>query len=108
MAKEVKNVLKPYGELDVLPYYSQISGVLSSFLKGREIATKIVLKNFVFLKRGSKDKPLYIQDFRVVDEKMLKLRKHHLDEVRDKLTEKQILVWKYFVPRKMINFFYAN
>jgi hypothetical protein len=108
MAKEVKNVLKPYGELDVLPYYSKVSKFLEKFLKGREIATKTVLPNFTFLKRGSKDKPLFINDLRFIDEKMLKLRTKHLDEVKDKLKDKQILIWQYFVPRKPVNFFYAT
>lgn len=96
------------GELDVLDYYSKISRVLDKFLDDREIATKTVLPNFKFLKRGSNSPRLFIKDLREIDDNMLKLRKHHLDEVRDKLTEKQILIWQYFVPRKPVNFFYAT
>jgi len=103
-----KGILYKRRELDVLDYYSKISRVLEKFLEGREIATKIFLKNFAFLKRGSNSPRLFIKDLREVDDDMLKLRKYHLDEVRDKLTEKQILIWKYFVPRKIINFFYAT
>ena len=106
--KEVKDILYPYGELDVLYYYSKIARKLERFLGKREIATKTYLKNFVFLKRGSNSPQLYIKDLREVNEKMLKLRKYHLNEARDKLTKKQILIWQYFVPRKMTNFFYAT
>ena len=105
--KEVKNILKPQGELDVLYYYSQVSRVLEKFLAGREIATKTVLKDFTFLKRGSNSPVLFIEDLRAVNNNMLELRKGHLDEVKDKLIEKKILIWQYFVPRKMVNFFYA-
>ncbi|HBB04881.1 TPA: hypothetical protein DCZ39_08625 [Patescibacteria group bacterium] len=60
------------------------------------------------LKRGTKNPPLFIDDFDEIDEKYLELRAtHHLDEVKDQLTSKQILLRKYFVPRKLINFFYA-
>lgn len=103
-----KGVLYKRGELDVLLYYSKVSKFLEKFLKGREIATKTVLPNFTFLKRGSKDKPLFISDLKVIDKKMLDLRKKHLDEVKDKLKDKQVLVWQYFVPRKPVNFFYAT
>jgi DNA primase len=104
-----KEVLKPYSSLDVLYYYSQVSRYLEKFLAGREIATKTILKNFVFLKRGSNSLPLYIQDLRKVDKKMIKLRASHgLGEVKNQLTDKQILIWRYFVPRKLVNFFYAT
>jgi hypothetical protein len=110
MEKEgVKNVLHPYGSLDILYYYSEVSRILNNFLKYREIATKTVINNFFFLKRGSNSKPMFIEDLKQVDEKMLKLRaEHHLDEVKNKLNDKQILIWQYFVPRKFMNFFYAT
>ncbi len=95
-------------EFDVLPYYSRAAPLLFNFLKNKEIASKIHLEDLFFLKRGSKNKPLYINDFSVVDKKMLKLRKLHLKDVRNKLNEKQVLVWDYFVPRKLIQFFYAT
>lgn len=81
---------------------------LQKFLKGKEIATKILLPNFVFLKRGSKSKPLFIQDLLSVDKKMLKLRKNDLKKARPELNEKQQLVWEYFVPRKLMDFIYAT
>ena len=39
---------------------------------------------------------------------MLKLRKNHLKDVRNELSEKQALIWDYFVPRKLIQMFYAT
>jgi len=60
------------------------------------------------LKRGTKIEPLYIEDFKAIDENYLKLRaNHHLDDVKEQLTKQQILLRQYFVPRKLINFFYA-
>lgn len=104
----VKEVLKPFGSLDVLYYYSLVARKLEKFLKGREIATKTVLKDFFFLKRGSNSKPLFVGDLRKVNEKMLKLRAEHgLGDIKNELNEKQKLIWRYFVPRKMVNFFYA-
>lgn len=95
-------------ELDVLDYYSQVSLYLIKFLKGRELATKTQLPGFEFLKRGSKDKPLFIEDMKKVDSKMLSLRTKHLDEAKQELNKKQVLIWQYFVPRKPVNFFYAT
>jgi hypothetical protein len=143
-----KDVLYPYGQLDVLDYYSKVSKKLLSFLNGREIASKTVTNSlkaanfytpndgsspsgsffkkrssfkkgdfkkqlmvdkFYFLKRGSNSKPLYVRDLKLVDEKFLKLRaKGHLKDFKDELSEKQILLWQYFVSRKPMNFFYAT
>jgi len=105
-----EEILKPYGSLDVLGYYSQVSQVLKKFLRGREIAVKVWLPKGIpfFLKRGSNSKPLFIEDLRDVNDKMLKLRAEHgLSDVGDKLTGKQALIWEYFVPRKLMDFFYA-
>ena len=103
----LKGVLYQTDELDVLPYYSQVSKYLLKFLQGRELATKTQLPNFQFLKRGSNSQPLFIKDMKQVNSKMLALRTKHLEEVRNKLTAKQVLIWQYFVPRKPVNFFYA-
>ena len=100
-------ILEPYGELDCLFYYSKVASVLAKFIHGKEIATKTTLKDFSFLKRGSNSSPLFIEDLKEVDDKMLKLRRSHLNQARDNLTAKQILIWQYFVPRKPVNFFYA-
>ena len=105
---EKRGLLHAFGELDVLPYYAKVASALLDFLKDKKIASKVHLPNLFFLKRGSKEKPLYIDDFSAVDENMLKLRKFHLKEIRDKLNEKQQLIWEYFPPRKLSQFFYAT
>ncbi len=107
------DVIKPFGDTDVLLYYAVVAEKLKNFLKGKEIATKIWLPHGnipFFLKRGSKSKPLYVKDLSCVDEKMLRLRieVENLKEARAKLNEKQALVWEYFVPRKLMDFFYAT
>ena len=104
----MKDILHCYTDLDVLCRYGKIAPYLQNFLGKKEIASKIVGEDFVLLKRGTKNPPLYIKDFEQIDEHFLNLRaKHHLDEVKDQLTEKQILLRKYFVPRKLVNLFYA-
>lgn len=106
-----KEVLNPYGSLDVLYYYSKIARVLEKFLHGKEIAVKVYLPKGIpfYLKRGSNSKPLYIKYLGEVDEKMLKLRAEHgLSEVKNQLKGKQALIWGYFVPRKLMDFFYAT
>ncbi len=113
LAKEAGDIIKPFEHTDVLLYYAIVASKLRNFLKGKEIATKIWLPHGnipFFLKRGSKLKPLYIEDFSCVDEKMLKLRteKENLKAARNDLIGKQALVWDYFVPRKLIDFFYAT
>lgn len=107
MAKEDKNILYSSGELDVLPYYLKTAQGLMNFLKDKKIASKVYVPGFSFLNRGSNKKPLYINDFSAVNKKMISLRKNHLKDVRNELNEKQELIWQYFPPRKMSQFFYA-
>jgi hypothetical protein len=106
------NLLKPYGEIDVLNLYSKIAPYLMDFLKGREIASKTWIpksKIPYFLNRAGKLGELWIEDFQQINEEFLRLRvKHHLSEVRNMLSERQILLWRYFVPRKYSEFFYAT
>lgn len=103
-----RDILNINGELDVLPYYFGVASALAVFLKSKKIASKVHLPGFFFLKRGSKEKPLFIDDFKSVNNDMLKLRKFHIKEIREKLNEKQQIVWEYFPPRKLIQFFYAT
>lgn len=106
----VKEVLKPFGSWDVLYYYSKVSCVLEKFLKGKEIAVKVWLPKGIpyYLKRGSNSKPLYVEDLKQVDDELLKLRAEHgLNEVKAQLKGKRALIWEYFVPRKLMDFFYA-
>jgi DNA primase len=107
-----KNLLKPYGSLDVLLYYALVAPKLKKFLRGKEIAAKNWIPNYrPLLKRGSDFKPLFIEDLiKAITPDFLELRKGHLDEARKggKLSAKQELVWQYFVPRKLSDFFYAT
>lgn len=114
LAEKSKDVLRPFGEMEVLLYYGTVAKKLAKFLKGKEIAAK---NWFPFrpgappsvLKRGSKEEPLFIEEFiEAVTPEFLELRKLHLDEARPKLTHSQEKVWKYFVPRKLSDFFYAT
>jgi len=106
------DAIRPFGHTDVLFYYSQVSKFLKNFLKGKEIAAKIWLPygNIpAFLRRGSNMPPLYIQELSAVDEKMLKLRSEmNLDKSKNQLTKQQEKIWSYFVPSKLIDFFYAT
>ncbi len=112
MANEKTDILKPYGELDVLGLYSKVAPYLEVFLKGREIASKTWVpkaKVPYFLNRAGKLGKLWIEDFDNIDNEFLRLRaKHHLSDVKDQLNERQILLWRYFVPRKYSEFFYAT
>jgi hypothetical protein len=107
------NILKPNGYIDVICYYSKIAPKLKKFLKNKEIATKIYLPYGLptLLKRGSKEEPLYIQEFiHGTNKKFLDMREKYrkLADARNKLTKEQIKIWEYFVPRKLIEFLYAT
>jgi len=106
------DILKPFGEIDVLNLYWKVSPYLKDFLKGKEIASKTwIPKSRIpyFLNRARKLGALWIEDFDEINEEFLMLRaKHHLNEVHKKITQKQALLWRYFVPRKYSEFFYAT
>ncbi|MFH1450588.1 MAG: hypothetical protein ABIF92_01260 [archaeon] len=106
-------ILRKSGQLDVLNYYKVVAPKLEKFLAGKELATRIWLPGMgrPLLKRGSKEKPLYIEDLinGLTDEFLetrVKLKK--LDTARGKLAPVQELVWEYFYPRKLCDFFYAT
>ena len=109
-ALKCKSVLKPFGELDCLLYYSIVAGELKNFLKGKELATKIrIPEGPQLLKRGSQLEPLSIEELAEnVDESFLQLRKLHLEEARGKISKIQEKIWQYFFPRKYCDFFYAT
>jgi hypothetical protein len=107
-----KDVLRPYGNLDVLYYYSKVSSKLHDFLKNKDIATKNWIPNGFMpylIKRGSKLEPLWADDFKEVDDKFLKTRAEieSLKDARNKITKIQAKLWDYFLPRKLSDFFYA-
>jgi len=109
------SVLKELGYTDVIVYYSKIAALakMKKFLKGKEIATKILLTKGIpyFIKRGSKEPPLYIDELtKAVNSKFLDLRKTRqgISKIRGKLSKQQEKVWDYFPPRKLMDFFYAT
>jgi hypothetical protein len=108
-----KDVLKPFGETEVLLYYGIVGSRLINFLKGKELAAKNWFPPKAgfpkVLKRGSKDEPLYIEELvEAITPEFLPLRKMKLEEAREKLTHAQEKVWRYFVPRKLSDFLYAT
>ena len=112
--KSADDPIKPFGEVDVLPYYGTLAPYLVKYLGDKEIASKIWLREgYVLrvLKRGSKDKPLFIEEMAdAVTPELIELRRTggELKKVRPEITEKQAVTWSYFVPRRLIDFFYAT
>ncbi len=107
----MRDVLKPFGCLDVLDYYSRVAAKLARFLKGRELSTKIWIPGGPkLLKRGSQLEPLYIEELAGnVDDEFLRIRsKNSLPEARERITPVQERIWKYFFPRKLCDFLYAT
>ena len=107
-----KDVLKPYGQLDVLHYYSKTASKLQNFLKNKEIAAKNWIPGSFMpylIKRGSKLEPLFADEFKNVDDKFLKIRAEveSLKDARSSLNLVQAKLWDYFLPRKLSDFFYA-
>jgi hypothetical protein len=97
----------------VLLLYGIAGEKLKRFLKGKELASKVWLPQSnikYFLNRGSNKPKLFIEDFvEAITPEFLEMRnKHHLKDVEKELTEKQKLVWSYFPPRKLADFFYAT
>ncbi|MEM3364249.1 MAG: hypothetical protein QXS93_01935 [Candidatus Micrarchaeia archaeon] len=106
------DVLHPFGDLDVVGYYSTISSKLKNFLAGKELAGKVLFPGArrPLLTRGTKLPPLFVKQLAEnVDDKFLEIRKgHHLEDVKDKLTPTQQIIWRYFPPRKLADLFYAT
>jgi hypothetical protein len=112
-ALQCSDVLKPFNHTETLLFYSIVSKSLKGYLKGKEIAAKnwIPHGNIPFLiKRGSKEKPLFVEEMNEVTIDFLKLRaeKEHLSEVKGRISETQEKIWNYFLPRKLSDFFYAT
>jgi len=106
------DVIKPYGETDVLPYYAKVAKYLTKFLGTKEIATRVWIPNGpLLLKRGSKMEPLTAGELvKNVDDNLIKIRKDikSLSDAASKLTPVQKKIWSYFLPRKLCDFFYAT
>lgn len=114
LAKKSKNILKPYGHTEVLLYYGIAAEKLKKYLKDKEIAAKIWLPKSrmpFFLRRGSKLEPLFIEELcKAVTPKLLDVRAkiEKLKDAASQLSKSEQKVWDYFVPRKLIDFFYAT
>lgn len=109
LARE-RDVLKPFGELDVLLLYAIVSSELGGFLEDREIASRVWLKQRTLLNRGSQLSPLQADELaRKVTSDLLQLRaKMGLAEARGSLSSVEEKIWRYFPPRKLCDYFYAT
>ncbi len=113
-AAGVEDILRPYGDLDLLLYYGLVAEKLQPYLHGRELATRTWLPKGrvpVVVKRGSWNPPLLIGPMaRAVTPAMMGARRkfEHLDAARHVLSPDQALTWFYFVPRKYMGFHYAT
>jgi hypothetical protein len=114
MMAGIEDPIKPFGEIDVLLYYGTIAPYLVDYLHGKEMASKIWLPRGnvrMLLKRGSKDKPLYVEDMvEGITPGFMEIRRavRELKDSKSRITEKQAIIWSYFVPRKLADFFYAT
>ncbi|MBN1455451.1 MAG: hypothetical protein JW945_04290 [Methanomicrobia archaeon] len=115
-ARQRGDILKPYGQIDVLLLYAIVAAKIGPYLEGRELASRIWLPKKgggrpYIIKRGSKDEPLSANELvEAVTPEFLKIRadEEKLSRAEEDLTPVQRKVWRYFVPRKLINFFYAT
>jgi hypothetical protein len=113
-AKSSGDILRPYGEQDVLAYYGLIAQKLETYLQGRELATRTWLPQGRIrsvVKRGPPATPLYIRQLAgAVTPQMMNVRAKYanLEEARHVLSPDQALVWYYFPPRRFVEFHYAT
>lgn len=104
--------LFPFGKLDVLYFYTKVSPALRDFLKNREIASKIHIGEDFFIRRGSKDEPLFIEELcsEELNDDFFKLRSEISREEaikEGKISKLQAKIWLYFPPTKYVELFYA-
>jgi hypothetical protein len=112
MKKELKELYFK-GHLDCLYFYSKHIKDISKFISKQEIASKIHVLGGQFLRRGSKDPPLFIKELsnKELNPKFFELRiKMKRAEAIEKnlLTKTQEKIWLYFPPNKPVEFFYAT
>jgi len=108
MKKE--GILYSSGQLDCLSYYSKIFSKIKNFIGDRELATKTFIPQSTIpfiLHRGSDDPPLKLSDIRISQSFLKKRVGKKLHHVEKQLNEKEKLIWRYFVPRKLIELHYA-
>ena len=68
------DVLKPFGELDVLLLYVLASSELAVFLGDREVASRVWLKERTLLNRGSYLPPLHVGEIAGISSDLLQAR----------------------------------
>jgi hypothetical protein len=113
-AVSADDVLRPYGELDVLAYYGLIAQKLETYLHGRELATRIwppQAKIRSIIIRSPYSHPLFIQQLaHAVTPEMMSARAKfkNLEAAKHALSPDQALVWLYFPSRRMIELYYAT
>jgi len=107
---EERDVLKPFGEVDVLLLYGIVSSELVTFLGDREVASRVWLKQRTLLNRGSQLPPHHADEMsRKVSPDLLQLRgKMTLAEARGSLSAVEEKIWRYFPPKRLCDYFYAT
>lgn len=114
LAGKSGDVLRPYDELDVLPYYGRIAEKLMGFLRGRELASRIWTpsgrpRSVVISSPPSP--PLYVEQVAGAMTPGLadaRLKYRNVDEARGILSPGQQLTWQYFPSRRYVGFYYAT
>ncbi|MGC9309196.1 MAG: hypothetical protein ACP5D2_00690 [Candidatus Nanoarchaeia archaeon] len=103
-----EEVLKPYKQLDTLAYYARVAPLLKNFLDKKEIATVIYIPPKIrLLKRATKLSAIYAKDIKA-SQKFLKFRaKNHLKDAKKLFSKKELTLWQYFFPRKLVEMHYA-
>jgi hypothetical protein len=103
------DVLKPFGELDVLLLYALVSSELGAFLGDREIASRVWLRERTLLNRGSYLPPLHVGEVAGISSDLLETRSRmSLPDAKGSLSPVEAKVWRYFPPRKLCDYFYAT
>ena len=114
LSEKIKDIIRPFGQTDVLLYYGIVAEKLKKYLAGKEIAAKNWLgkKGFMpyLIKRGSKLEPLYIEEFKEITLEFLEARHklENLNAAKGKISKTQAKIWDYFLPRHLSDLFYAT
>lgn len=112
-SKKSRDVIRPFGQTDVLLYYGIVAEKLKKYLAGKEVAAKNWLgkKGLMpyLIKRGSKLAPLYIEEFNEITPEFLELRLklRNLKFAVGKINKTQAKLWEYFIPRHLSDLLYA-
>lgn len=113
LADSLEDVIRPFGDVDVLLFYGIVAPYLKGFLHGKELATIIRLtKGRIqrIIRRGSYNPPLYIDTLaNAVTPELIDLRHRSRDtrDARPRISDDQALAWDYFPPRRPVEFLYS-